>query len=358
MRRPGRGVIAAQRRQSVTNSGGEKMRAYEIRSADGIDALDLAERPDPVPGPRQVLVRVRASSLNYRDLLTVLDPVSRNIPYPRIPNSDGAGEVVAVGQGVTRFKPGDRVAGCFFQRWIGGPITPQAMHSALGGTLDGLLAELAVLDEDGLVAVPEHLSYEAAATLPCAALTAWHSLVEMGRLKAGQTVLVIGTGGVSVFALQFAVLHGAQAIVLSSSERKLERARELGAWQTINYRATPDWDKAALDVTGDRGVDHVVEVGGAGTLERSMQAARVAGTIGLIGVLTGGAINPTAVMRKSLRVQGIYVGSRAMFEDMNRAVAAAGLKPVIDRTFSFEEARAAFHHMRDARHFGKIVITI
>jgi NADPH:quinone reductase-like Zn-dependent oxidoreductase len=213
------------------------MRAYEIVGADGIDALHLADRPRPEPG--EVLVRMRASSINYRDLLTILDPESRGLRYPRIPNSDGAGEVLAVGPGVTRFKPGARVAGTFFQRWDDGPITADAMASALGGARDGVLAEEVLLEERGLVPVPAHLSFEEAATLPCAALTAWHALVEKGRLKAGETVLLLGTGGVSIFALQFAVLHGARPIVISSSDAKLERAQSLGAWQTVNYRATP-----------------------------------------------------------------------------------------------------------------------
>ena len=334
------------------------MKAYEIRSPDGIDALHLAERPSPTPGPGEVLVRLRANSINYRDLQTVLNPEPRGIVYPRIPNSDGAGEVVEVGTGVTRWKPGDRVAGTFFQRWIGGPITPAAMASALGGALDGLLCEHAVLKEDGLVAIPGHLSYEEAATLPCAGLTAWHILVGLGRIEAGDTVLLLGTGGVSIFALTFARLHGARAIVTSSSDEKLARATELGAWRTINYRAKPDWEKEVLALTEGRGVDLVAEVGGAGTLERSIEAVRIGGAIGLVGVLTGGQIDPVNIMRKSLRLQGIYVGSRAMFEDMNRALAAHEARPVIDSRFGFEEARAAFHHMQGAAHFGKIVITI
>jgi NADPH:quinone reductase-like Zn-dependent oxidoreductase len=334
------------------------VRACEIVSADGIDALRLAVRQSPAPGPGEVLVRIRASSLNYRDLMTILDPESRAIPYPRIPNSDGAGEVLAIGPGVTRFAPGDRVAGTFFQRWEDGSITADAMASALGGALDGVLAEEVVLAECGLVHVPAHLSLEEAATLPCAALTAWHALIEKGLLQAGETVLLLGTGGVSIFALQYAALHGARAIVISSSDSKLERARGLGAWQTLNYRTTPDWDRAVLDITDGHGVDHVVEVGGAGTLERSISACRISGHIALIGVLTGGQINPTAIMRKSLTVHGIYVGSRAMFERMNRAITATGLRPIIDRRFAFDEARAAYHRMQGGDHFGKIVIAL
>lgn len=332
------------------------MQAWEIVSDGGIEALALNDRAMPDPGLGEVLVRIHASSINYRDLSTVLDPESRGLPYPRVPNSDGAGEVVAVGASVTRFKPGDRVAGTFFQRWADGPITPEGMASALGGALDGLLAEYAVLHEDGLVEIPAHLDYVQAATLPCAALTAWHSSMEVARLRAGDTVLLLGTGGVSIFALQFCVLHGVRAIVTSSNDGKLERARALGAWQTVNYRMEPQWQHKVQELTQGRGVDHVVEVGGAGTLQRSIEAVRVAGSIGLIGVLTGGEINPTAIMRKSVRLQGIYVGSRAMFERMNKAIASAGIEPVIDKVYPFEQARDAFGAMRGAAHFGKIVV--
>ncbi len=221
-----------------------------------------------------------------------------------------------------------------------------------------MLAELRVLREDGLVATPAHLSDEEASTLPCAALTAWHSLVGIGRVGPGDTVLLLGTGGVSIFALQFCRMLGARAIVTSSSDAKLARARELGAWETANYRATPDWERVVLERTGGRGVDHAVEVGGAGTLEKSVAATRVGGSIGLIGVLAGGTVNPTAIMRKSIRLQGVYVGSRRMFEDMNRAIAHHGTRPVIDRTFDFDDARAAYRAMRAAGHFGKLVVRV
>ncbi len=332
------------------------MRAYEIISNDGIDALALSPRARAEPGPGQVLVRMRASSINYRDLLTVEAPAERNIPYPRIPNSDGAGDVLDVGPGVTRVQPGDRAASCFFQEWDDGAITEKAMASALGGAVDGVLAEEVILAENGVVKIPAHLDYRQAATLPCAALTAWHALVEKGGVKGGDTVLLIGTGGVSIFALQFAVMHGARAIVISSSEAKRERAARLGAWQTLNYRETPEWHEAARDMTDGVGVDHVIEVGGAGTFERSIEAVRVNGHVALIGVLTRGAANPTAVMRKSLTVHGIYVGSRTMFEAMNRAIGASALEPVIEEAYGFEDARAAYHAMRAAGHFGKLVI--
>jgi len=333
------------------------LKAYEIVSPDGVDALKLAERATPEPGHGQVLVRVHASSINYRDLLTIEDPVSRRLPYPRIPNSDCAGEVIGVGAGVIELKQGDRVAGCFFQRWVDGPVSADAMASALGGAIDGVLAQEVVLDETGAVTIPEHMSYQQAATLPCAALTAWHALVEKGQLRAGETVLLLGTGGVSIFALQIAAMHSAQAIVTSSSDEKLERARAMGAWQTVNYRSTPDWEQRVRELTDNQGVDHVVEVGGAGTLEKSIASTRVGGHIALIGVLTGGQINPVLIMRNSLRVHGIYVGSQAMFKSMNRAFAAAQLEPVIDENLPFEKAREAFHSMRGAGHFGKIVIS-
>jgi len=334
------------------------MRAYEIVSAGGVDALALAERDSPHPGPGEVLVQLRASSVNYRDLSTVEAPEPRGIRYPTIPNSDGAGEVLAVGEGVTRFAPGDRVATCFFQRWADGDITPDAMASALGGALDGVLCEEAVFPEGGLVASPAHLDHVEAATLPCAALTAWHALVEFARLRPGETVLLLGTGGVSIFALQFAKLAGARVVLVSGSDEKIERARAMGADVTVNYRGEPEWQRAVLDATGGAGVDVAVEVGGAGTLERSVAATRVAGRIALIGVLTGGEMNPVMIMRKSIRLQGIYVGSRAMFERMNRAIAQARLRPVIDRRFAFEDARDAYHAMRAAGHFGKLVIDV
>jgi NADPH:quinone reductase-like Zn-dependent oxidoreductase len=334
------------------------MRAYEIIGEGGIDALALSERADPKPGPGEVLVRVRASSINYRDLMTVIDPGPRGIPYPRIPNSDGAGEVLEVGAGVTRFKAGDKVCGTFFQGWIDGPITAGDMGRALGGTAEGMLAEMRVLREDGLVAMPEGLSFDEAATLPCAALTAWNSLVEVGGVKPGATVLLLGTGGVSIVALQLCRMLGARAVITSSSEEKLERAKALGAWKTVNYRSNPDWEKSVLDLTGGRGVDHTVEVGGAGTLEKSVASTKVGGSIGLIGVLTGGQINPALVMRKSIRLQGIYVGNRRMFEDMNRAIEHHGMRPVIDATHDFDDARGAYHAMRAAGHFGKLVVRI
>ncbi len=336
------------------------MKAYEISSPEGgVDALTLAERATPEPGPGQVRVRITASSLNYRDLATVETPQGRVPSFPLVPNSDAAGEVTALGSDVAGMALGDRVAGCFFQDWQDGPITAAAMQSALGGARDGVLAEEVVLDADGLVPVPAGLSDAEASTLPCAALTAWHALVEKGGVKPGDTVLLLGTGGVSIFALQFAVMHGARAIITSSSNEKLARARQLGAWQTLNYADNADWDQAVIELTGG-GVDQTIEVGGPGTLEKSINATRVAGRVSLIGILSGaaGQVTPTAIMRKSITVQGIYVGSRAMFLRMNRAIAAHDLKPVIDQTFGFDQAPAAYHAMRAAGHFGKLVVTL
>lgn len=333
------------------------MKLYRL-TGPGIENLALVEEPPPSPGPGQALVRVRASSLNYRDLMTVSGRYARGAPMANlVPLSDGAGEVVEVGAGVTRVAPGDRVAGIFMQRWIGGGITPEAGASALGGAIHGMMAEYVALDAEGLVKIPAHLSFEEAATLPCAAVTAWHALVEHARVKAGDVVLVQGTGGVSIFALQFARLLGARVIATSSSDEKLAHARALGASDGINYRRTPEWQDAALELTGGLGVDEIVEVGGAGTFARSLGAVRLGGCISLIGVLTGAAeVNPTGIMRKSLSVRGIYVGSREMFEAMNRAIALHALRPVIDRVFDFAEAQEAFLHMQGAGHFGKIVL--
>lgn len=333
------------------------MKVYEIRDRFGLDALTLTDRPQPQPGPHEALVRIKAGSLNYRDLMIVKGQYNPKMPLPRIPLSDAAGEVAALGPGVSRVKVGQRVAACFMPKWIAGDIDETKARSALGGAVDGLLAEYVVLHEDGLVQVPEHLSYEEAATLPCAAVTAWHGLVTEGHVKPGDTVLLQGTGGVSLFALQFARLAGARVIITSSSNEKLQRARQLGATEGINYKETPEWGDKARELTGGRGVDHVVEVGGAGTLGQSLRAVRMGGHISLIGVLSGtGQVNPMPILMKNVRVQGIFVGSREMFEAMNRAIAVNQLRPVIDRVFSFAEAVQALRHLESASHFGKICI--
>ena len=333
------------------------MKAYALQGSFGIDSLKPVERPEPVPGAGQVLLRMRAWSLNYRDLLMVTGFYNPKLRLPFTPLSDGVGEVVAVGSGVTRVKAGDRVAGIFMQQWVEGEITEAKSRSALGGSIDGVFAEQVVLEAEGVVHVPPHLSDEEAATLPCAAVTAWRALVTEGRLKAGDTVLIQGTGGVSLFALQFARAHGARVIVTSSSDAKLARARELGAEGTINYRTTADWGQRVRELTGGTGVDHVVEVGGAGTFAQSMAAVRMGGRISLIGVLSGaGQVNPTPILMKSVCVQGIFVGSRAMFEEMNRAISDHQMRPVVDRVFAFEELRDALRHLESAAHFGKIVL--
>jgi len=335
------------------------MKAWEIKDTSGIDALQLSERPDGPLQPQQVRIRVKAVSLNYRDLVTVKHG-GRGAKLPLIPCSDGAGEVIEVGPNVTRVKTGDRVAGIFFQNWLTGDIAPHHFASTLGGALDGMLADHVVLHEDGLVHIPAYMTYEDAATLPCAAVTAWQGLVTKGPMKAGDTILVQGTGGVSIFALQFAVMSGARVIITSSSDEKLARAKQLGAWETINYKKTPDWAQRTLELTNREGVDYVVEVGGAGTLEQSFKATRVGGMVSLIGVLTGfnGKVDPYPVLMKGLRLQGVYVGSREMFEAMNKAMAIQQMKPVIDQVFPFTEARAALKLMENAAHFGKIVIAI
>jgi NADPH:quinone reductase-like Zn-dependent oxidoreductase len=271
--------------------------------------------------------------------------------------SDGAGEVIAVGDGVSRVKVGDRVAGCFMQRWAGGEVDDEAFATAMGGAIDGMLTEFALLEAGGVVKLPEHLSFEQGATLPCAAVTAWHSLVAFGRLRAGDTVLVQGTGGVSIFALQFARNAGARVIATTSQPAKAQRLKALGAEAVIDYKATPGWEQEVLRLTQGRGVDHVVEVGGAGTMQKSLACVRVGGKIGVIGVLTGPAqVDPTPILRRNIGVQGIYVGHRQMFEAMNRAIAASRLEPVIDRVFDFAEAPAAYRHLQSQGHFGKVVI--
>jgi NADPH:quinone reductase-like Zn-dependent oxidoreductase len=336
------------------------MRAWEIRGKFGLESLTLTQRPDPQPGPGQVVVRIKAASLNYRDLLTVKGQYNPKQPLPLIPCSDGAGEVVAVGAGVTRVKSGERLAGIFAQKWLGGTPTRSLLRSTLGGPLDGMLAEYAVLSEDGIVSVPEHLSNEEAATLPCAAVTAWSSLVTDGSLKAGETILVQGTGGVSIFALQFGKLMGARVIITSSSDEKIERALKLGASDGINYQTTPNWDRRVRELTAGEGVDHVVEVGGAGTFAKSLSAARIGGHVCVIGVLSGTttSLDVIPLLMQKLRVQGVLVGSREEFEAMNRAIALHKLRPVVDRVFAFTEAPEAFRHMERGAHFGKIVIRV
>ena len=336
------------------------MKAYEIAEPKGIDSLKLVERPTPKPGPSEVLMRVRATSLNYRDLVTVKGgAVTRGIRLPLVPLSDGAGEVVEVGAASTRFKPGERVVASFFQSWLAGSPHSSLFRSALGGGIDGMLTEYITLSEDGLVRMPDYMSFEEAATLPCAAVTSWNALVSTGRVTAGETVLVLGTGGVSIFALQFARIHGARVIATSSSDAKLTHLRELGASGVINYKTTPDWDAQVLEMTGGEGVDHVIEVGGSGTLAKSIHAVKLGGRISLIGLLAGGGqIDPMPMLLKSVTLQGIFVGSREMFEEMNRAMQINAVHPVIDRVFPFAQARDAYRYLDSGSHFGKVCIAV
>jgi NADPH:quinone reductase-like Zn-dependent oxidoreductase len=334
------------------------MQVWQIPSF-GIDSLEFVERPDPQPGPGQVVVRVHALSFNFRDLMIVKGIYNPKLKLPRIPCSDGAGEIVAVGSGVTQWKLGDRVAGIFMQNWIDGPPSPEKVKGALGGDIDGMAAEYVVLSENGLVAIPEHLSFQEAATLPCAAVTAWNAL-SAGEIKPGGTVLIQGTGGVSIFALQFARLKGAKVLGISSSHEKLNRAFDLGLDAGVNYNEVPEWDRWAMEQTGE-GVDLIVEVGGLGTLPRSLRALRMGGTIAQVGVLTGAVSSEPLplhpILHKQARIRGIYVGSRQDFLDMNRAIALTQLRPV-GEDFPWTHAREVLARMEESSHFGKLVMTV
>jgi NADPH:quinone reductase-like Zn-dependent oxidoreductase len=333
------------------------MQAWRIPKF-GIDQLERVTLPDPVPRRGQVLVRVHAVSLNYRDLMVVQGRYNPKMHLPRIPCSDGAGEVVAVGEDVTRVRPGERVAGIFMQNWIDGEPDAAKIKGALGGDIDGMLAELVVLHEAGVVRIPDHLSYEEAATLPCAGVTAWNAVVEVGNVKAGDTVLIQGTGGVSIFALQFAKLLGARVLGTSSRDAKLERAQRLGLDAGVNYRQRPDWDAWAMEQTGGRGVDLVVEVGGAGTFMRSISSVRIGGAVAQIGVLSESSesIVIAKLLHKQVHLRGIYVGSRTHFEKMNQAIGQHRLKPTVDEVFSFNDAVLALRRMESGSHFGKLVL--
>ncbi len=334
------------------------MKAYEVQEF-GLDKLALVDREQPRPAPREVLVKFRAASLNYRDLMVVKGTYNPRMKLPAVPLSDGAGEVIGIGDDVTKWKVGDRVMPIFAQQWIDGETSEEKRRTSLGAgaQADGVLREFGAFDQEGLVRVPEHLSYEEGATLPCAALTAWHALSVSGQVKPGETVLTLGTGGVSIFALQIAKLFGARVISTTGSDDKIEKLRGLGAHDVINYRSQEDWDKVVLDLTNRRGVDHVVEVGGSGTLGRSLNAVRLGGHVAMIGALTGpGDFNPITVFMKAVRLQGIFVGSRTMFEDLLRAIEVSKMRPVIDRVFGFSEATDAMKYMDSGAHFGKVVI--
>lgn len=330
--------------------------SYHLPRFTGVDALRLDRRDVPGPGPREVLVRMRAWSLNYRDLLIASGRYGRGLKPDVVPLSDGAGEVVETGSEVTRWAPGDRVAGVFMPGWIAGPPSATHVAGALGGSADGLLAQYVVLDQEAVVAVPAHLDFAEAATLPCAAVTAWHA-VTRGGLAPDRSVLTLGSGGVSLFAVQFAALGGARVVATSSSDARLERLAALGAADLVNYVRTPEWGAAVEELTRG-GVDQVVEVGGAGTLPQSLRAVRTGGRVSLIGVLAeGGGLDPAAVLLKGITLEGMFVGSRQTFEEMNRAIERHRLRPVIDSAFPFSDAPAAYRHFERRGHFGKVVIT-
>ena len=336
------------------------MKAYEIHEF-GIDKLSLVDREDPLPKQGEVLVKFHAASLNYRDFMVVTGAYNPRMKLPAIPFSDGAGEVSAIGDGVAKWKVGDRVMPIFAQGWFDGDSSEEKRRTSLGAgpQWDGVLREFATFSQESVVRIPDHLSYEQAATLPCAALTAWNALTVAGRIKPGETVVTLGTGGVSIFALQFAKLSGARVIVTSSSDEKLERARALGADETINYKTREDWDTAVLELTGKAGADRIIEVGGSGTLARSLNAVRIGGHVAMIGALSGsGQFNPIHVFMKAICLQGVFVGSRYMFEQMNRAIDLSKLTPFIDKTFAFNEVRDALKYMESGSHFGKIVVKI
>jgi len=338
------------------------MRTYELRG-DGIGALVQVERPVPKPGPRQALVRVHAVSLNYRDLL-VADGT-----YPRgpaasgtlVPGSDAAGEVVELGPEASRFSRGDRVMAAFFQGWLDGPfVFEAAASSALGGSIDGVLSDYIVVNEAGLVKVPANLEYEAACTLPCSGVTAWVALHELDTVGAGQTLLAQGTGGVSVFALQLAKRAGATVILTSSSDEKLARGKRLGADHTINYRDTPRWDLIAREFTGGRGVDHLIEVGGAGTLEQSLNALREGGRVVLAGQLSGSMASREAAEKnaRAIRVDQVFVGSANHLDRLARSIEQSPFTPVVDRVFPFDAVSDAYRYLESGAHFGKVVIRV
>ncbi len=334
-------------------------RAFHLAPVGGTFHLAQRSRTLAEPAAQQVLIRIGAVSLNYRDLLNFQDTTSNRDGL--IPLSDGAGTVIAVGEDVTRWSVGDRVSVAFFPTWRDGPFSTAALVCALGGgQTDGMLSEYVLAQADSLVAIPEHLSLAQAATLPCAAVTAWHALFERGQLLPGETVLVQGTGGVALFGLQLATAHGARVIVTSSSDSKLARAQTLGAWRTINYKTQPDWDKAAMDITEGKGVDHILELGGPDTYNRSIAAVAPGGRIAQIGVLTGFSSQPNILplQFKNASINGICVGSTQHFEHLNQFISTHRIQPVIDKTFAFDDAPAAYEYLKSAAHFGKVVIDL
>jgi NADPH:quinone reductase-like Zn-dependent oxidoreductase len=335
------------------------MKVFQVEGNWSMDGVKLSTRPDPVPGRGQIRIAMRAAAVNYRDLLVPLRGYGQRMkPLPLIMLCDGAGVVESVGPEVTRFRVGDRACPMYFQTWASGAPDNRKFEQALGSEVDGTMAEYMVVDETAAAAPPAHLSDVEAATLPTAALTAWRALVTEGRIRAGDTVLVQGTGGVALFAIQIARMHGARVIVTSSADAKLARARELGADEGINYTEVPEWGRRAREIAGGEGVDHVIELGGQHTLAQSLRAVRTGGTISLIGVLSGGTLAAPLgqVVTRHIRMQGITVGNTHDFEAMSRAMAQHRLKPVVDREFAFEELLPALEHLRSGRHFGKVAI--
>lgn len=335
------------------------MKAYELIDGESLSALKIVERADPTPGQNEVVIDVKACSLNYRDVLIAKGT------YPAlgrttgvVPLSDGAGVVSAVGDKVTGFKVGDRVAGAFMPDFVAGTLTPELQAGSLGGAVDGMLTEKAVLPAHGVVHIPDHLSFAEAATLPCAGVTAWYANFVGGNVQPSDTVLLLGTGGVSVFSLQFAKLAGANVIITSSSDEKLQRAKDLGADHTINYRSNEDWQNEVLELTSGIGADHAVEVGGPGTINRTLEAVRYGGSISLMGVLTGmaDAVATGLILSKNIKIQGTYVGSVETFRDMNKAIDHHKMTPVVGKSFGFDEAVKALEFLESGQHFGKVVI--
>ena len=337
------------------------MQAYQILPGATIDGLQAVDYPERDLGLGEVRIRVHAVSLNYRDLMVASGNYLLTVDDPIVPCSDGAGEVLAVGPGVTRVQVGDRVAGSFFPNWHEGAPTPGKIRHGLGGDIDGMLAEEVILHEDALAIIPAGLSFVEASTMPCAAVTAWNAIfVSSNQVKPGDTVLLLGTGGVSILGLQLARAAGLRTIVTSSSDEKLARARELGATHTINYQSVPEWQEEVLHLTHGVGAHVVLEVGGQGTVSRSVASAAMGGTVAIIGGVSGfgGEVNPASLLHSAKRLVGIYVGSRTMLEDVMRFADVSGVKPVIDRVFPFGQAQAAYRHMESGAHFGKVVIDV
>lgn len=333
------------------------MRVIEICGESGVGSLKVTERPEPVPGPKQVVLKMKAFSVNYRDLLVVRGVGRWKPPLGRVPLSDGVGIVTVMGNCVSRVKVGDRVAPIFYPKWLEGRATAEKMTGALGGAVeDGVLAEYTLFEESSLVHVPGHLTDEEAATLPCAGVTAWSALLTFADIRPGDSVVVLGTGGVSIFALQFAKFCGARVIATSSSNQKLARAKEFGASGLINYKVTPEWPRAVVELTNGAGADYVVDT--VGDLKQSIAAVRLGGTVASVGLLIGitSEVDLVTFMGKCARVEAVDVGSRAMFETMNKAIEFHAMRPVIDRVFDFSELPEALNYLSQAQHFGKVCL--